>query len=120
MYHNPTILEEVLELMEVNNRTEEDIHWVGCADFHFTWGKFKELANQHEGENELAEDLVIVGEDWYIDISEENEGWRGWTFHAIPQKPLLLDTPHTLFGFRKDPWEISSLAEANVELIAKK
>lgn len=84
------LLKETLEALKSNNKTENDIKWVGSPKCYFTWEEFKKVADieydSGYGGQEVATDLLIVGEDWWLE-RHEYDGSEWWEFKSHPQKP---------------------------------
>lgn len=84
------LLAETLGDLRENGKREEDIKWVGGRDCYFTWGEFKKVANVEYvsgfGAPEVAQDLVIVGADWWLE-RYDYDGAEHWEFKVRPQKP---------------------------------
>lgn len=83
-----SLLEKILEVLSENNKNEGDILWLGGKDFRISWANFEELADDidwEKEENEICDDLKIVGEDWYIE-KDYNEGPK-WEMKFIPLMP---------------------------------
>ena len=61
---------ETMRIMKEHHKTPRDIIWVGCRDFQIPIDQFWKLAdveyNNSFGSPKVAQDLVVVGEDWYL------------------------------------------------------
>lgn len=63
-------LQETISAMNSNDLTEADVKWVGSSDgkYAITWQAFIAIANidydSGYGGQEIASDIVIVGDDW--------------------------------------------------------
>ena len=80
---------ERLQAYEVN---EDAVLWVGSKDgrYAITWGDFCKQYNDvmyypGYGPQEIASDLVVVGEDWWLERTEY-DGAEGWAFKRKPMK----------------------------------
>ena len=85
------LFEETLTELASHDKKPGDVRWVGGKDFYFTWEEFCELANyifynSLYGIQEIASDLVIVGEDWWMERAE-SEGSEWWEFKTMPLRP---------------------------------
>jgi hypothetical protein len=85
------LLKETLEELEFNDKKPEDVLWVGSESFGwFTWEDFAEVAdkeyNSGYGSQEVATDLLVVGENWWLE-RDEYDGAEQWLFKTPPQKP---------------------------------
>lgn len=83
------LLEETLQTLRLYGLSEDDVEWVGGNKTWFTWEDFKFLANveydEDYGVREVAEDLIIVGKDWWLERGEY-DGKEWWEFKSIPTK----------------------------------
>ena len=84
------LLKETLEVLKENGKTPEDVEWVGCKEFWFTWKDFEEVANveyyNSYGAAEVAEDLIVVGNNWWLE-RHEYDGAEWWEYKEPPKKP---------------------------------
>ena len=84
------LLVETIEVLNHYNLTEKDILWVGCPDFYVGADEFLKIANTEYEEGfgfvEVAEDLLIVGKDWWLE-RHEHDGKEWWEFKRFPLKP---------------------------------
>lgn len=86
------LLEETLTVMEEAGVTPDDVRWVGARTFGYTdWANFAETAKGTEydpgyGGQEIADDLTIVGDDWWM-TRGEYDGSEWWDFHRKPERP---------------------------------
>jgi hypothetical protein len=96
------LLEETLEVLKKNGKSEIDVRWVGCRSqypahwftYYFngikTWEEFKEEAkdiwyDRGYGNQEIANGLVIVGDNWWME-RHEYDGLEWWEFKTLPKK----------------------------------
>lgn len=107
------LLKETEEELERHGKTWEDIIWIGNTEFTISLEHFKELSNKKYdngyGAQEVSGDLLIVGEDWWLE-REEYDGSESWEFKRLPQKPIKEVKVKRIIG---GMWE--SLEEAKVE-----
>jgi len=94
------LLKETLEVLNVNRKKEKDVLWVGNLNYHFSWDKFKELADKEYksgfGSQNVAIDLLIVGENWWLE-RHEYDGSEWWEFKVMPNKPETVMQVKNLF-----------------------
>ena len=89
------LLTETLEYLKKRNISETEILWIGTTDVKFTWEDFKRVADTlydfTSKEWEVATDLMIVGDGWWLERSwerDENEyPINGWEYHCVPEEP---------------------------------
>lgn len=85
------LLEETLEILAKNNKTADDVLWVGSKDgkYAITWEQFTLNANidydNGYGGNEIRAELVVVGENWWLERGEY-DGAEWWEFKILPTK----------------------------------
>ena len=103
-YDNDIInfLEETLECLHNNSRTEADVLWVGRDYVNYasphrerivyksTWEDFCYKAN-HEydngyGSQMIPDDLIVVGKDFWLE-RHEYDGSEWWEFKTMPIEP---------------------------------
>lgn len=81
------LLEETKKILQENNKTLDDIIWVGCEDFSIPTEDFLKLANDIYdagfGGCEVCLDLIIVGNDWWLE-RHEYDGSEWWEYKSIP------------------------------------
>lgn len=84
------LFKETLEILKDNSKNFEDILWIGTINYYVDKEKFKEIANieydDSYGAQEVAKNLIIVGNDWYLE-RHEYDGSEWWEFKTIPIKP---------------------------------
>jgi len=87
-----SLLEETLGVMRRHGVKPEDVRWVGSKEFgHTSWDNFAEVAKDAKydsgyGSAEVAQDLLIVGDDWWMSRGEY-DGSEWWDFHRKPEPP---------------------------------
>ena len=100
------LLQETIEVLKENSKTFDDVVWIGCKEFRITLAQFKELANKHYvngyGGIEVAKDLLIVGEDWWLERGEY-DGSEWWEFKKILKFPTTTRSITTLFVPEEEP-----------------
>lgn len=84
------LLKETIEKLSDNGISQEDVRWIGNERFWSTWENFKEISNEDYdngfGAAHVAQDLVIVGDDWWM-TRGEYDGSEWWDFHRKPMLP---------------------------------
>ena len=90
MTNKDNLLSETIRVLHENSKTFDDVLWVGGDDFTISKEQFKELANKCYdagfGSPKVAEDLKVVGEDWWLE-RHEYDGAEWWVFKSLPIKP---------------------------------
>jgi hypothetical protein len=83
------LLQETIQILKDHDKAPSDIHWIGIGDSWFSWDDFQALADiEYDngfGGIEIAEDLVIVGGNWWM-TRDEYDGAEGWEFHTRPSR----------------------------------
>lgn len=84
------LLIETLDDLHNCGFTEADVRWVGSDDggYSLGWAEFAEIAQKTVydagyGSADIALDLVVVGDTWWLERSE-NDGSEEWVFKTIP------------------------------------
>ena len=86
---------ETVDKLAAQEYKEEEVVWVGSEDgkFAITWSAFKEIANKEYdnsfGGCEVAVDLVIVGEGFWLGRAEDDgkEWWELKTPSRVTHVP---------------------------------
>ena len=85
------LLKETIELLENNNKKETDVKWVGTTTHKTTWKDFESKAdieyNSSYGSSKVAQDLLIVGDNWWLE-RHEYDGSEWWEYKEIPKEPI--------------------------------
>lgn len=85
------LLQETTEELTVCGKTWDDVLWIGGAEFTISIEDFKRLADRTYdngyGSTEVAEDLKVVGKDWWLE-RYEYDGAECWVYKQYPTKPL--------------------------------
>jgi len=85
------LLSETEETIKGYGKKIEDIKWVGskCGKYVISWEDFEKIANidydGSYGAQEIAEDLVVVGDNWWMERAEY-DGSEWWEFKSTPIK----------------------------------
>ena len=83
------LLEETKLNLEDNEKSIEDVKWVGSKDgsLAIDWGEFEKISNFNYddgyGSPEIPLDFVIVGKDWWLE-RYEYDGAESWEFKQLP------------------------------------
>lgn len=84
------LLQETTGTLRSYNKTWDDVLWIGGSEFTIGIEDFKRLANREYddgyGSAEVAQDLKIVGKDWWLKRSEY-DGSEWWDYMTLPIKP---------------------------------
>ena len=84
------LLKETLEILKRNNKTENDVKWVGTTTHKTTWKDFKKNADvdydSGYGSPKVAQDLLVVGENWWLE-RDEYDGSEWWDYKDLPKEP---------------------------------
>ena len=82
---------ETLQTLKICGKTPNDIRWIGTKYEIINIDKFWELADteydESFGAQEVASDLIIVGDDWWLE-RESYDGNEYWRYHFMPKKPI--------------------------------
>lgn len=85
------IVEETVEFLKKRGYSESDVLWVGSRDgeFAMSWEDFKNKFNGLKyysgyGTQEIASDLVVVGDNWWLE-REEYDGAENWAYKKYPK-----------------------------------
>lgn len=100
--HYTNLLAETVGVLTAHGKTHADVRWVGSPDMRFAWAYFAQLAEQTNydavyGRQEVARDLLVVGEDWWLE-RREYDGSEGWEYKQLPAKPAVHRIPDKLVG----------------------
>jgi len=84
------LLSETIMELRLHGKSEEDVRWVGSNDgkYAITWDEFAKIADveydNDYGAYEVALDLVVVGDDWWLERCEY-DGKEWWEFKSLPK-----------------------------------
>lgn len=86
-----TLLETTLRDLQRYGKSPKDIRYIQTSKFNFSWENFKNVADFELGVEYNAPlvtmDLVIVGDDWYMErVCEPAWFVDYWTLRQIPKK----------------------------------
>ncbi len=115
------LLEETINQLKRHEKTFADVLWIGGNDFSITKDNFIQLAASAEydcgyGSQEVADDLKIVGDDWWLE-RHEYDGAESWVFKKLPKKPIkeMTITALTIHQKEGDPCGWCILLELNTQ-----
>ena len=82
--------EETVDFLEKYDKTLDDVLYIQGDDFEITKKNFETVARDTTydsgyGAQHVAKDLVLVGEDWWIE-RYEYDGAEWWDFKNIPAR----------------------------------
>lgn len=107
-------IEEVVEFLEDNGKTKQDVLWCGSEKFwYFSLDELFEIAPKVHYDDgfwgqEIAKDLLIVWEDFWLERWEYD--WsEWWEFKQMPKRPDTYNKPVTIRNW--DSW--ATLEEMN-------
>ena len=107
------LLNETIEDLKQNGKTTQDIKWIGSDDglWIIPMEEFENVFNieydSGYGSQEIASDLVVVGEDWWME-RHEYDGSESWHVKSVP---TLSETPKKITIIKHGMWE--SIIEMN-------
>nr|DAT90463.1 MAG TPA: hypothetical protein [Caudoviricetes sp.] len=90
---NYNLLDEILNTLDSENLDTEEILWVGSEEFCVLWENFRDVAERtyFSEVEQLPQDLVIVGDGWWLEVDLEDYGGF-FTVFNYPRKPKLTRT----------------------------
>ena len=81
------LLQETIHELKLNEKTPEDVEWVGNDVFKCTWENFAKVANMEyddeRGNCQIADDLIVVGKDFWLERDNDGRIYY-WNFIPIP------------------------------------
>jgi len=82
--------EETIGKLAVHDKNFDDVMYIQGSDFGITKENFEQVAKKSEyysgfGSAEVAEDLVIVGDDWWLERNEY-DGSEWWEYKEKPKR----------------------------------
>ena len=85
------LLNETFEFLKLHEKNfKKDVLWIGGEDFYISKELFLKLADVEYdsgyGGQEVATDLVIVGNGWWLERFEY-AGFENWEFRTFIDKP---------------------------------
>ena len=86
------LLYETKAYLQEHGLTGADVKWVGSIDGNYamSWDEFENRFGNLEydsgfGSQEIAKDLVVVGEGWWLE-RHEYDGSERWEYKKLPSK----------------------------------
>jgi hypothetical protein len=99
-------LEYTLETLRKNGKAPDDVMWVGAKDGTrvMTWVQFVFMARNVHLDYTIAYDLVVVGDDWWMErIDLYDRDGQEWLFCKQPKRQAITFAAHSILS--KDyPW----------------
>ncbi len=100
------LLEQTLEILKENDRTPNDVEWIGnTKEYSISWREFVKIADieydSGHGAAEIAGDLIIVGRGFYMSRGEY-DGAEWWEFHTKPKQP---ENPKPFTKIKGELWD---------------
>lgn len=82
--------EETIRKLAVHDKNFDDVMYIQGSDFGITKENFEQVAkktiyNSDFGSAEVAEDLVIVGDNWWLE-RHEYDGAEWWEYKETPKQ----------------------------------
>lgn len=103
------LLNETIQELKNHDKFPEDVRWIGSRDGEFAicWDDFINIANikydSGFGSQEIQSDLVVVGDDWWLE-RHEYDGSECWIFSSAP---IRKDNSSVFTCLRNQGWEDS-------------
>lgn len=117
----PNLLVETIEELNDAGHSVDEVNWVGSRDGRYvcSWADFAKIADLNYddgfGAAEIAEDLVVVGSDFWLE-RHEYDGAEGWEYKQLPTVSEFQIKPLTTL--RRGMWD--TVASAHEEEKEKK
>lgn len=110
--------EETLKVLAVYGKKIDDVKYIQGSDFSITKENFEQVAKKSEyysgfGAAQVAEDLVLVGDDWWLERNEY-DGSEWWEYKETPKQINDIKEVSCLAG---GMW--NKLAELNKSTVEK-
>ena len=104
--------EETLRILTGHNKNFDDVMYIQGSDFEITKEDFEQVAkmsnyNSGFGSVKVAEDLVIVGDDWWLE-RHDYDGNEWWEYK---EKPKQINEIKDVWNLAGGMW--NTLAELN-------
>ena len=85
------LYKEILEVLDRNRKTLNDILWVGTRIVIAPKEQFLQEAKECDYDNGyggaiIPSDIIIVGKDWWLS-REEYDGSEWWEYNTYPKRP---------------------------------
>ena len=92
---------ETIKELSDNGKDISDIVWVGCQNAKIPIDLFWQLADKEYdsgyGAAEVATDLVVVGNGWWLERGEY-DGSEWWEFKTAPTEPTKTINVNSIMG----------------------
>lgn len=104
--------EETIGKLAVHDKNFDDVMYIQGSDFGITKEKFEQVAkksiyNSDFGSAKVAEDLVLVGDNWWLE-RQEYDGNEWWEYK---EKPKQINEIKDVWNLAGGMW--NTLAELN-------
>lgn len=109
--------EETMRMLVAHGKTFENVEYVQGSNFGITKENFEKVAKKSKyysgfGAAEVAEDLVVVGDNWWIE-RHEYDGSEWWEYK---EKPKRISEIKEVSHFAGGMWnKLAELNETEVE-----
>lgn len=86
-----TLLDETIYALSNSGKSALNVLWVGSRNgkYALSWEEFTQISqvvyDSGYGGQEIATDLVVVGEDWWLERGEY-DGSEWWEFKTTPKR----------------------------------
>lgn len=96
-------LKETKDVLSQNGKTMEDVVWIGTVEVEIPIDEFVRLADDIEYEPdgaryEIATDLIVCGNDWYLERNRYDDYKQRWEFKTVPERPKKIVVPERIVG----------------------
>lgn len=110
--------EETTRILAAHGKTFENVEYVQGSDFGITKENFEKVAKKSDydsgfGAAKVAEDLVVVGDNWWLE-RHEYDGSEWWEFK---EKPKQISEIKEVIHLTGGMWD--KLAELNKSTVEK-
>jgi len=112
------LLQETENILKEYGKTWKDIRWIGSEDWGwFDWFDFVVVAQNDycDRDVQVASDLVVVGDDWWLERWEDESGLSGWAFKTLPKRPKMRVVPTRVMMWKNEPYYLWDLKPMNDE-----
>lgn len=104
--------EETIGKLAVHDKSFDDVMYIQGSDFGIQKDNFKQVAkkteyNSYFGSAKVAEDLVLVGDNWWLE-RQEYDGNEWWEYK---EKPKQINEVKEIWNLAGGMW--NTLAELN-------
>lgn len=105
---------ETIRVLELHNKTWNDVEFICDSDANISKSNFENVAKNTNYDNgfggqRIASDLMIVGSDWWLE-RHEYDGSEWWEFKKAPKR---FDNTKNVVRFDGGCW--NTLSEINGE-----